>query len=354
MDTIINEYDEKLKTLASFSNSLKSLVESFLLNDGIDVHTITTRVKDRKSLAKKILLKGSYNELTDVTDIVGLRIITHYSDDVDRIAKIIEREFLIDTKNSIDKRASLEPDRFGYLSLHYIIELKKDRLSLTEYNHFNGFKAEIQIRSILQHTWAEIEHDTGYKSNTGVPDAIRRRFSRLAGLLEIADDEFVEIKKSLERHKAKVERDLKNGAKNIPVDKISLTEYINSSDTLATIINEISTRLGFNITSKASDNYLTTILLHLRHYQINTIKELDDAIQSNKDGIFKVISDLTANPDAEMPRQFVISYLTQVLAIKDGSRDEINKYINILRENKIAHSKGLFDLLYSRYERLFE
>ncbi|MGF3807837.1 GTP pyrophosphokinase [Enterobacter mori] len=354
MEMIIKEFDGQLKTLTSFSNSLKSLIESFLLNDGIEIHTITARVKDRKSLEKKIILKGRYSELSDITDIVGLRIITHYSDDVDRIAKIVEREFFIDKKNSIDKRASLDPDRFGYLSLHYVVGLKKDRLNLTEYSHFNGFKAEIQIRSILQHTWAEIEHDTGYKSNTGIPDSIRRRFSRLAGLLEIADDEFVEIKKALERHKIKIERDLKNGANNIPIDQVSLIEYINSSDAINSLAAELHEKHGFAISKKASENYLTAILLHLSHYQIQTIKDLDDNLKMNHENIFKLLSETITKPESEMPRQFIISYLTQVLAIKDGNLEEISKYVDILRDNKISHSEQLREILYKKYESLFK
>jgi ppGpp synthetase/RelA/SpoT-type nucleotidyltranferase len=354
MEMIIKEYDDQFKTLTSFSNSLKSLVESFLINHNIEIHTITARVKDRKSLGKKIILKGRYSELSDITDIVGLRIITHYSDDVDRIAKIIEKEFLIDKKNSIDKRASLAPDRFGYLSLHYVVGLKKERLGLTEYSHLNGFKAEIQIRSILQHTWAEIEHDTGYKSNTGVPDSIRRRFSRLAGLLEIADDEFVEIKKALERHKIKVERDFKNGTSNIPIDQVSLIEYINSSKTVTAIATGLYERYGFITSQKATENYLTAILLHLNHYEIKTIKELDDCLNDNQDNIYKILSETTARPDAEMPRQFIVTYLTQALAIKNGDREEISKYVDILRDNNISHSDVLRDTLFKKYELYFK
>ncbi|TMR94372.1 GTP pyrophosphokinase [Nonomuraea basaltis] len=110
----------------------------------------------------------------------------------------------------MDKRKALDPDRFGYLSLHYVASLDTRRAELAEYKRFanNGF--EIQIRSILQHAWAEIEHDLGYKSRLGVPSTTRRRFSRLAGLLELADAEFVSIRDELRLYEKRVESDLAN------------------------------------------------------------------------------------------------------------------------------------------------
>lgn len=356
MEQIIVEYDEQQRTFSSFSNSLKSLIENFLLKEGLEVHTISSRVKDRKSLEKKIISKGSYNKLSDITDIVGIRIITHYSDDVDKIAKIIEKEFSIDKENSIDKRATLDPDRFGYLSLHYIIGLKKDRLNLTEYSHFKEMKAEIQIRSILQHTWAEIEHDTGYKSNTGIPDAIRRKFSRLAGLLEIADDEFVEIKKTLEKHKTKIAKDLKKGTSNIPLDKISLVEYINSCEIVEKIAQRMKEQTGYSVSAKSGENYLSAILTYLNHCQITNIKDLDTSLIENEEGIYKrftFIIENTKKSDYEIPREIIINYLTQVLAIKDGDYNKIDDYIKTLNEYKINHSANFRENLYRNYEEHF-
>ncbi|HIH5775798.1 TPA: GTP pyrophosphokinase [Citrobacter werkmanii] len=356
MEQIIAEYDDHHRTFISFANSLKSLIERFLLNEDIEVHTIASRVKDRKSLEKKIISKGSYNKISDITDIVGIRIITHYSDDVDKIAKVIEKEFSIDRDNSIDKRATLDPDRFGYLSLHYIVGLKKDRLNLAEYTNFKEMKAEIQIRSILQHTWAEIEHDTGYKSSTGIPDPIRRKFSRLAGLLEIADDEFVEIKKSLERHKNKIARELKKGANNIPLDQVSLVEYINSCDIIKTIAEKIKSKTGHEVSQKAGESYLPTILSYLKHIQINNIKELDDILKENEEGIYKRLNHIISGmekSDAQIPRQLIISYLTQVLAIKDGDYKKIDEYISILNKNRVKHSENYREKLYENYVNYF-
>ena len=71
--------------------------------------------------------------------------------------------------------------------------LKTDRAGLAEYQRFTGQIVEVQVRTILQHAWAEIEHDIQYKSLRTIPTEIRRRFVALAGMLEIADREFQAI-----------------------------------------------------------------------------------------------------------------------------------------------------------------
>ena len=105
----------------------------------------------------------------------GARLITYFADEVEHLASLVETEFEIDRVNSVDKRQTQEPDRFGYLSVHYIAELKDTRTSLPEYRRFKGVKFEVQVRSILQHTWAEIEHDLQYKNVEAIPRELRRR-----------------------------------------------------------------------------------------------------------------------------------------------------------------------------------
>ncbi|WP_025119781.1 MULTISPECIES: GTP pyrophosphokinase family protein [unclassified Serratia (in: enterobacteria)] len=184
MEKILSSFDKEKVKYDSCAKSFESLLSSLLLNNGISIHSLESRVKERDSLEKKLVKKNKYRNIDEITDVVGIRIITHYADDVDKVAEIVEREFLVDKENSINKASSLEPDRFGYLSLHYIISLDKNRSALFEHSKYKDTKIEIQIRTILQHAWAEIEHDIGYKSNIGLPDVIRRQFSRLNSCAE--------------------------------------------------------------------------------------------------------------------------------------------------------------------------
>ena len=76
------------------------------------------------------------------------------------------------------------------MSMHYVVSIHQNRLKFTEYKSYTNLKIEIQIRSILQHGWAEIEHDLGYKGAKGIPDEFKRDFNRISALLETADNEF--------------------------------------------------------------------------------------------------------------------------------------------------------------------
>lgn len=72
-------------------------------------------------------------------------------------------EFSIDEGNSGNKADMLETDKVGYLSVHYFLKLNNKRLALSEYKGYKGLKCEVQVRTLLQHAWAEIEHDRNYK-----------------------------------------------------------------------------------------------------------------------------------------------------------------------------------------------
>ena len=192
---IIKKYEEKYTFYQNFTEKMKSLVELILHKQNIPIHSIVSRTKTKNSLENKIAHAGDkYNRLENITDLAGIRIITYYEDQIDQVAKLIRQGFCVDEENSVDKRKMLAPDRFGYLSLHLIVKLPAEWVTLPEYAQFKECKVEIQIRSILQHAWAEIEHDLEYKNQANVTDETRRHFSRLAGLLEFADLEFEKIR----------------------------------------------------------------------------------------------------------------------------------------------------------------
>lgn len=165
----------------------------------INVADIRMRVKSAESLKRKLEAKPKYRTLDEITDVVGVRVITYYLDDAERAAKLMRANgqmFVIDWANSENKSERLRTEQFGYRSDHYVLGFGPGYTQIPTYKEFTGLKAEVQVRSILQHAWAEIEHDDlGYHNRNAVPSEIRRGLARVAALLEVADREFQDIRR---------------------------------------------------------------------------------------------------------------------------------------------------------------
>lgn len=205
-EMILDEYRDRLPILDKMREVVLGILQRTLKENNMVVTAIEGRVKTEKSLAGKLELKGSkYHTIDDITDIVGVRIITFFSDEVDQIAALVERMFEIDWDNSVDKRKMLEIDRFGYMSLHYICRIPKTLYEDPQQPLLNEIRFELQMRTALQHVWANMQHDTGYKSEVEIPLEHQRSLNRLAGILELADEQFSRIRKEINDYRRNVQ-----------------------------------------------------------------------------------------------------------------------------------------------------
>jgi putative GTP pyrophosphokinase len=282
---LLREYQTRKAAYRDFASTLSNLLTTILTQRGTRFHSVTHRPKDDASLATKVRRPDrSYVRLSDVTDLAGVRVITYFHDDVDRVAELVEGEFGVDKVNSVDKRSLMDPDRFGYLSLHYVVELSPDRSKMSEYRRFAGMKAEIQIRSLLQHVWAETQHDLGYKSRRSVPRVIRRRFARLAGMFEIADDEFVALRNELSQYEKEVPERIEEEPSSVQLDKASLGAFFQHSGTVERLDRAIAESVSATIVT-APDTFIDLILGSLAFLQISSISELETALRADGDKI---------------------------------------------------------------------
>lgn len=196
----IAEYLPHREFYSDLADAVAKILRSCLEAKRIKVHSVEHRAKDASSFGRKAATPSEedpnspkYPEpLKQITDLSAVRIISYFPGTLEEIGRLISEEF--DIVEQSDKAQELiEAERFGYRSIHYLVRLKAGRARLAEYERFAGAMTEIQVRTILQHAWAEIEHDIQYKSSTAIPTEIRRRFMALAGMLEIADREFQAI-----------------------------------------------------------------------------------------------------------------------------------------------------------------
>lgn len=266
----IEWYKENKRVYEQISQKVESIIKEIIVDEGISIHEIYSRAKEVSSFAKKIEDSKYIDPKNQITDFSGIRIITYVESDLSKIAEIIEDNFHIDYKNSVDKRESLGIDKVGYRSIHFVAKFKSTRLKLPEYRKFKNICFEIQIRTILQHAWAEIEHDKDYKFSGVLPDNLKRRFKVLAGVLELADREFNEIATAIDNYASNVEESTKQGNLDIKIDSTSLRKYLEIK------LNKQVLK-GFN-NRFPSDEVEKDVLHELSRMGINSLTELDEII----------------------------------------------------------------------------
>ena len=306
------EYANKFNLYQSFTNVCHNIINNYIDERGLRIHSISSRTKDISSLWGKLINKDKqYAELNNLSDLSGIRVITFFSEDVDIIGSIIEKHFKIDEEKSIDKRKMLDPDRFGYLSLHLVCSFPDDRLKLANFSKYKGLQFEIQIRSLLQHSWAEIEHDYGYKVSREVTAEIRRHFSRLAGLLEIADSEFMIIKKAADN--ASDITKLISDPDNIFINKDSV-KWLITQDKTVNILDEIIAALMNAALVNPDDEYIMKRTNELQYMGLVTVLEVLSELSLKAHNIIKAFeARSTHKVVTQLSRGVSLHYLTHVL-----------------------------------------
>lgn len=184
----------------------RQLVESFSANQGwyertcreihesvalwlktanIDVVDIGSRVKSIKSFERKLREKPGH----EIEDAVGIRVLAHVRSDLPDIEAAIRANLNVDDDSYVNKSHALGSASFGYRSIQFVAEIPSatafDRVIQEMLNQ--GPKVEVQIRTVLEHAWAALDH-VRYKNANLRTAATDRTFAVTAALLEQADE----------------------------------------------------------------------------------------------------------------------------------------------------------------------
>lgn len=183
-------------TYEAFGQLVRTRLESFLKPLGI-WFAVSARAKEIDSFVKKLLLKQNYT-FDSLPDKVGVRVVIRYRSDLQKVVESVMG--LFDCDKPDDKARGLGTERVGYQSVH----LDKVRLRETDADAIkyppSSFWAELQVRTLAQHVWSEMSHDTVYKNDemvSALPDDIKRRVNLMAGQIEVADREFDQLNSQL-------------------------------------------------------------------------------------------------------------------------------------------------------------
>jgi putative GTP pyrophosphokinase len=279
-------YRHVIEDLDGLGQRLVDLIKHSLTADGIRFHNVTFRVKDEDSANRKINSNQQrYTGYESLTDVLGLRVICYFADEVDKVGEVIEREFSVDPEQSVDKRAVHDPKAFGYMSLHYIASITAARSAMSEYSKFKDTVFEIQIRSILQHAWAEIEHDLGYKVAEGIPNKHKRSFAMLASLLEMADRDFESLREAVGKYRDDAEQQATFSPDNLEIDEATLVALATADAEFRHLDAEVAGAAKLGIDTEVSGQYMSWRIRELRDMGVTEMPILRDLIRSMREHV---------------------------------------------------------------------
>lgn len=326
---ILEEYREALPVFQKMLGVVRSALEKSIRDYGLYVTAIETRIKQEKSLAGKLELKGAkYRSLADITDILGARVITFYSDEVDKISAIVDRIFDIDWEHSVDKRKMHELDSFGYNSLHYVCRIPKSLYSDAEMPQLNEFEFEIQMRTALQHVWATLDHDTGYKSGVEIPKEYLRNLNRLAGMLELADEQFSLIRLNINDYRRRVQSLVSSGKfDEVPLTLDSFKRYLQLKP-----FDKLTRKIAALNQAEVHETTAIPYLEVFRHLGFKSLGDLDSFIRANSDDAYELAVYQIGNTDLDIIASTIsIQDLCVVHILKNGGGAEgLQKMFDLL------------------------
>lgn len=206
VDQAVRAYRDGFAELQQAASGYLGLVREILDDAGINYLTVTGRAKTIASFAEKAARSKDGAPLypaplTDIADQIGIRVITYLHRDVAAVAELLAAEVHVLDDRDLGRETARE-GRFGYASRHLQLTLAPDtEVDPTLRALLAGRQAQVQVRTVLQHAWAEYEHAIRYKGTIPLAHArdLDRRFTLAAGLLELADEEFTAIHEQLQQ-----------------------------------------------------------------------------------------------------------------------------------------------------------
>lgn len=268
---ITHEYKNSASKYDNFCITLKDQLNELISKENIKLALpLEYRVKSLESILEKIERnKLEINSLTEINDLAGIRIITLFRSDMEKIKNSIEKEFTIHRCEDTSER--LQDNQFGYESIHLEISMPNEWCLAPNLRAYKELKTEIQIRTLSQHNWAVMSHLLQYKQEKDVPIPLKRSINRVAALLETVDNEFERLLQERETYKRSI--NIENGTSN----ESNSTEKLNVENLQIILDNKLPPE------NKLSGERYSILLKELNHFKINNTKELIDLIENHKE-----------------------------------------------------------------------
>lgn len=347
---LLEDYREQLPLYSLLRQVVSDVMPKKIKEAGVEVASMETRIKTEESLAGKLERKGSkYHSIRDITDIFGIRIIAYYNEDVDRIASLAENLLEIDWENSIDKRKMHQFDSFGYNSLHYICRIPKDKYFDPEHPELNEIRFELQMRTALQHVWSAVQHDIGYKTEIETPMEYHRALSRLAGMLELADNEFSRIRNEIIDYRRRMQALMKDGKlEDVPLDGDTFRTFTEMG-----FFDKLNKQIASITQAELQPTSSLPFLKFLRTIGLNTLSDLKNMIKENYDDAYQLALSQLGSTDIDILSSNIgLQDLCIVHVLKAGGGKKGLEWMFDMINGKSEHNSDMAQMVYEQAKKL--
>ena len=315
---IMDEYSDNKENYTKIGESVHIQLKELVDNSGIVVMGIEHQLKTEKCL-ESLLYKNSdeYQKLADITNVLVVKVICYFKDEVQAVGELIKQNY--ETSKSDDNVYVCKSAEELYFEIH--------------------------VKTVLEHTWQTINNDLGY-SEYGIPSAVTKEFSRLAGLLEIADDEFVRVRDDMKLHSEIARQKIMNDeADDVVVDSVSLNEYMLHNAKMRSFLEELAAIEGSEISDVNAQSYIA----QLRWLRINTIGDLQKALERDRIMAVELASRVLKGSELDiLSSNVALRFLCRAELINAGySEEDVVKFIELSvnkRDRAEREAKRLFKM----------
>lgn len=269
-DRLGDEYRVRAPRYELMVEVVLRILRALFRKHDLRIHSLRARVKGFASFYEKIDKKRVTGDpFKQIHDLVGVRIVCMFREDQQRIERLLRRHFVVLRAKDLGEPVSASR-QVGYRSKHFVVQLRKNRLDLPEYEPLRDERCEIQLRTVLQDAWAEVEHYLAYKSKAAIPVSMRDGFRELSEQLEAADKAFQDLKSQKQEllHSLRKSRILLRQEINFD----SVNAFVNHFFT-GPFYRKFMERPDFEEVNTADINWLIEIC---NHYGVTTVTELHE------------------------------------------------------------------------------
>ncbi len=289
-------YEKKQREYNKILRRIFRRIQKILQKNNLNF-TIKLRIKSFKSYLDKLIQLHRDKEPVLITDLFGLRIVCPFLEDVEKVKELIKSNFSV---QEIEAKDSMHTFReFGYDSTHFLIDFPFS-VKLSDLPYIKCV-CEIQLRTILQEAWAEVEHELIYKASLSLlTEPIRRKMAALNASLNLADIIFQDIRdyqKEIQKRRRKQGQSVES--KLLVFDEINVFDTLNpvgnrKKDTQALSIkpkSQLEKLLFEALDAHSNGEFNKAILIYSHILRIKISKHIRSIIYNHRGTAYLALSE---------------------------------------------------------------